>query len=285
MEKIKVAVIGGSGLSRIEKGQGKILRPKTPFGYPSGPIAIQEAAWGRWAFLPRHGDGHVVLPSEVNQRANLFALKSLGVERVVSFTAVGSLKEELAPGAFLFPDQLVDETKGRPSTFFGEGVVAHAAFADPFCDPQSRILFEAARELKIAARRGGSYVCIEGPHFSTRAESERYRAWGCSVIGMTASPEAKLAREAEICYSQACMVTDYDCWKKGQEVSTSQVVERMKLNVRNARRLMEVVLPLIAARRRDCPCVRALEGAFMTDPEKADARTRRKLSLLIAGRL
>ncbi|MDD5627607.1 MAG: S-methyl-5'-thioadenosine phosphorylase, partial [Elusimicrobia bacterium] len=261
------------------------VRVKTPFGAPSGPILLGELSGVACAFLPRHGRGHTRLPCEVNSRANLWALKSLGVERVVAVSAVGSLKEELPPRDFVFPDQLVDETKGRPSTFFGAGLVAHVAFDRPFCDEQSGILHEAARALGIRAQRGGTLVCMEGPAFSTKAESEYHRRQGYDLIGMTVLPEAKLAREAELCYAPVCLVTDYDCWKEGEEVSSGKVVENLAVNVANAQRLLAAALPALAARPRRCRCAAALAGAIFTDPARASRRTLRKLDLLVGRHL
>jgi 5'-methylthioadenosine phosphorylase len=281
-----LAVIGGSGLYDIPGIAGRReIRVKTPFGPPSGPILLGELSDVPCAFLPRHGRGHTLLPSEVNSRANIWALKSLGVERVISISAVGSLRKELPPRDFVFPDQLVDETRGRPSTFFGAGLVAHVAFDHPFCAEQSRLLRERARGLGIRAHAGGTLVCMEGPAFSTKAESQYHRRQGYDVIGMTAVPEAKLAREAELCYAPVCLVTDYDCWKAGEEVSSGQVVENLAVNVANAQRLLAAAAPALAARRRLCRCATALAGAIFTDPRRADRRALRKLDLLVGRHL
>jgi 5'-methylthioadenosine phosphorylase len=261
------------------------VRVRTPFGAPSGTILLGALSGVPCAFLPRHGRGHVLLPGEVNSRANIWALKSLGVEQVVSISAVGSLKEELPPRDFVFPAQLVDETKGRASTFFGSGLVAHVAFDRPFCADEARRLHEAARGLGINAHLGGTLVCMEGPAFSTKAESEYHRRQGYDLIGMTAVPEAKLAREAELCYAAACLVTDYDCWKEGEEVSSGKVVENLQVNVANAQRLLAAAVPALAARRRACRCAEALAGAIFTDPKRADRRALRRLDLLVGRRL
>ncbi len=277
-----LAVIGGSGLYDMPGITGRRdIRVKTPFGPPSSPILLGDLSGVACAFLPRHGRGHTRLPCEVNSRANIWALKALGVERVVAISAVGSLKEELPPRDLVFPDQLVDETKGRPSTFFGDGLVAHVAFDNPFCAEQSRLLHERARGLGIRAHTGGTLVCMEGPAFSTRAESEYHRRQGYDIIGMTALPEAKLAREAELCYAPICLVTDYDCWKEGEEVSSSKVVDNLAVNVTNAQRLLAAAIPALAARRRLCRCATALAGSIFTDPKLADRRTLRKLDLLV----
>ncbi|MBI5210720.1 MAG: S-methyl-5'-thioadenosine phosphorylase [Elusimicrobia bacterium] len=279
---LRIAVIGGSGFYAWDRLSGRReLSLKTPFGKHSGPILLGDLDGVRCAFLPRHGKGHVLLPTEVNSRANIYALKTLGVERIVGLGAVGSLKEEIAPRHFFFPDQIVDETKHRRATFFGGGVVAHAAFAQPFCPGQTDLLYEAAKSLGITAHRGGTYACMEGPLFSTLAESEFHRRMGYSVIGMTALPEAKLAREAEICYTSATMITDYDCWKPGEEVSTSKVVENLSANIANALRMLEAAIPRLAALPRDCACAKAMEGALFTDPNAMDKRTVQKLRFII----
>lgn len=277
-----IAVLGGSGLYDM-KGLTEVSerRVRTPFGEPSDAVLVGKLAGVRCAFLPRHGRGHRLLPSELNSRANIWALKSLGVERIIALGAVGSLREELAPRHFVFPDQLVDETKGRQTTFFGDGVVAHVAFARPFCDELSGMLYSSAKALGLRAHRGGTYICMEGPAFSTRAESDMHRRLGYSIIGMTALGEAKLAREAEICYSAVAMVTDFDCWKEDDEVSTEKVVEHLLANVANGQKLVAASLPEIAARERRCPCSSALKGAIFTAPKAMNRKTTRKLELLI----
>lgn len=280
--RAKIAVIGGSGLydmpSVVDRREVTVV---TPFGDPSGPILLGRLGGVACAFLPRHGKGHVLLPSEIPARANIWALKSLGVERVVAVTAVGSLKEELAPRHFVFPDQLVDETKGRPSTFFGGGLVAHVAFDKPFCAAQADLLHASCRDLGVVARRGGTYCCMEGPAFSTRAESEYHRRQGYDVIGMTASPEAKLAREAELCYAVVALVTDYDCWKEGEEVSSELVVQNLTANVTNAQRLLERALPRLAELARACRCAHALEGALFSNPKAMSKAALKRLDLLV----
>lgn len=278
----RLAVIGGSGLYQM-KGVSDVkeVRVKTPFGAPSDAVITGTVGGARVAFLPRHGRGHRLLPGEVPGRANIWALKSLGVERIVSVSAVGSLREELAPRHFVFPDQLADETKGRPSTFFGKGVVAHVAFAHPFCSDMASLLYGETRTLGITAHKGGTYICMEGPMFSTKAESLMHRQLGYSVIGMTAVPEAKLAREAEICYTPVALVTDYDCWKEDDHVSTEKVIEHLLANVENAQRLLAAALPKLAELPRQCACASALKGAVFTDPKAMDKKTKRTLGPLI----
>ena len=285
MDKARIAVIGGSGLYRMKGLEGlEERRVETPFGDPSDAVMLGTAAGVRCAFLPRHGRSHTLVPSEINARANLWALKSLGAEIVLSFSAVGSLREELAPGHFVFPDQLVDETKGRRSTFFGDGIVAHVSFAHPFCPEVSARLLQAAQALGIRSHAGGTLACMEGPAFSSRAESQTRRKLGYDLIGMTAIPEAKLAREAELCYAPVSMVTDYDCWKEGEEVSTEKVVAVLTANSENAQRLVAAVLPELQKMPRSCACPKALENAVMTRPEAMPEETRRKLSLLLERR-
>ncbi|HAZ07042.1 MAG TPA: S-methyl-5'-thioadenosine phosphorylase [Elusimicrobia bacterium] len=278
----KVGVIGGSGLYRSDSIKDpRELRLKTPFGAHSGPITLGELEGVPCAFLPRHGRGHVYTPTELPQRANMWALKSLGVERVLAFSAVGSLKEELPPRTFVFPDQLVDRTKNRVQTFFGGGVVAHVALNPPFAPEQNKIVYECARELGIPSAFGGTYCCMEGPAFSTKAESEMHRACGFSLIGMTAATEAKLAREAELVYSQAAMVTDYDCWKEGTEVHIEMIVQNLHANSANAQRLMRLAVPRIARAPLEPAFSAALAGTLFTDPQHRNRATLKKLDLLV----
>ncbi len=276
--------IGGSGLYKMPGLLGaREVTVKTPYGAPSGPLIIGELSGVACAFLARHGVDHTFLPSEVNYRANIYAMKSVGVERLVGVAAVGSLKEELFPRRFVFPDQLVDETKGRVSTFFGGGVVAHVAFADPFCAAQTEILAKAAQDLRLDFHQGGPYVCMEGPLFSTRAESAYHRRMGYDIIGMTAAQEAKLAREAELCYSIMAMVTDYDCWKDGEEVSSDKVMATLSANAHNAQKILETCAGALAQRARSCHCPHALAGALVTDARKIKAAADKRLTL-IAGK-
>ncbi|MEE8425609.1 MAG: S-methyl-5'-thioadenosine phosphorylase, partial [Elusimicrobiota bacterium] len=282
VERVRFAVIGGSGLYKIPSIRDlKEIQVKTPFGPPSAPIALGTIGGVRCAFLPRHGRGHRFLPTELPSKANIYALKSLGVERILSMGAVGSLKEELPPRHFVFPDQLVDETRHRNSTFFGEGLVAHIAFAHPFCDNLSDALFAAAKKIGIKATRGGTYCCMEGPQFSTRAESEMHRRQGYSIIGMTAAGVGKLAREAAICDSPVAMVTDYDCWKEEDEVSTKKVIEHLMANVGNAQKLIEASLPILAGGPTSCACNDGLKGAVFTQPDAINKKTVKRLELLI----
>jgi 5'-methylthioadenosine phosphorylase len=260
----------------------KVLRtffPQTPFGKPSDPITIGDFQGVTCAFLPRHGKGHRYLPSEVPQRANFYALKMLGVEHVIALSACGSLKTELAPRHFVFPDQIVDRTKGRPSTFFGNGIVAHVSFAHPFSESLSELMASAARRLGVSTHQGGTYVCMEGPAFSTKAESLTHRAMGFDVIGMTAIPEAKLAREAEMNYALLAMVTDYDCWNDGDEVSVEMVVSNLLANAENAKKVVADVLPRLATLPNEA--AGALKGAIFTDPAFISAATKKRLAPLI----
>ncbi|MDP2952445.1 MAG: S-methyl-5'-thioadenosine phosphorylase, partial [Chloroflexota bacterium] len=240
MAHARIGVIGGSGLYEME-GLADIeeARVKTPFGDPSDTIVVGTLEGTRVAFLPRHGRGHRISPTRLPARANIYALKSLGVEWVISVSAVGSLKEEIRPLDLVVPDQLIDRTRSRVNSFFEDGPVVHVGFADPFCPVLSRSLYEAAREAGARVHRGGTYVVMEGPLFSTRAESDLYRSWGASVIGMTALPEAKLAREAEICYATLACATDYDCWREGHEsVTIEMVIANLTQNVATAKQIL-----------------------------------------------
>ncbi len=283
MRSARIAVIGGTGLYKME-GVTDIeeVNLETPFGPPSDAIVLGRLAGESVAFLPRHGRGHRHSPSEVPSRANIYALKSLGVERIISVSACGSLREEIAPLDVVIPNQLFDRTKGiRPATFFGEGIVAHIGFADPFCPDLSAVLYETARDQGVRVHRGGTFVVIEGPQFSTRGESEVYRQWGMDIIGMTALPEAKLAREAEICYATLAMVTDYDVWKVSEEPVTVEVVVRnLHQNVQTAQAIIRGAIRCIA-RERTCPCPHALENAIITDPAAIPSVRREQLALLI----
>ena len=281
MEKIKIGIIGGSGVDQIPgiKNVSKI-EVKTPFGAPSDCLTVGAVENIPVAFLPRHGEGHRISPTQINVRANIYALKSLGVEQLISVSAVGSLKEEIKPRDFVVPDQLFDRTRNRVSTFFTEGIVAHIPFANPYCKELSEVLYKVAEERGLSVKLGGTYVCIEGPQFSTRAESKVYRQLGFSIIGMTNIPEAKLAREAEICYSTIALVTDYDVWKEGEEVSVERVLENVKANVENVKGLIKAVIPLLQ-RERKCECSTALCGGIQTARDSIDKETAEKLKLLI----
>jgi len=278
----RIGVIGGSGLYQME-GLADVeeVRVKTPFGDPSDAIVLGTLEGERVAFLPRHGRGHRISPTEIPARANIYALKSLGVERIISVSAVGSLKEKLPPLDLVIPDQLLDRTRSRVSSFFGSGIVAHVAFADPFCPVLSQALHQACQGEGVGVHKGGTLVVIEGPAFSTRAESFLYRSWGADIIGMTALPEAKLAREAEICYATLASVTDYDCWhQEHASVSIEMVISNLQKNAERAKRVLMKLVRAIP-RERDCPCATALKAAIITDPKLIPAQKRQELALLI----
>jgi 5'-methylthioadenosine phosphorylase len=282
-----LGVIGGSGLYDLP-GLSSLRKEKlkTPFGDPSDVILIGRLGEQEIAFLARHGQGHRLSPSEINSRANLYALKQLGVTRVISVSAVGSMKEEIAPGHLVLPTQYVDRTVQRPRTFFGDGVVAHVAFADPVC-PQLHAHLRAACEAAGAtAHAGGTYVCIEGPQFSTRAESLLFRSWGVDVIGMTALPEARLAREAELCYATLALATDYDAWRSGHEaVTVAEVIATMQRNVASAREVVRHAASTMSRiADRSCGCGRALDAAVMTAPSQIAPAARDRLALLLGDR-
>jgi len=283
IEPVRTAVIGGSGVYEIEGlDDVREVNVKTPFGDPSDTIVTGTLSGVRCAFLPRHARGHRILPTEVNYRANIYALKTLGVDQIISISACGSLREDVKPRDFLIPDQIFDRTKARPSTFFGEGIVAHVGFAEPFCEDMRGIIHDAVKELGIEHHFGGTYVCMEGPAFSTKAESEVNRKHGFSIIGMTAVPEAKLAREAEICYATVGLVTDYDVWKEGEEVSVETVIGNMNANVANSKKLIKLILPRLAALHdKSCKCRQSLKFAVMTAKDKIDPKTYEKLKLLL----
>ncbi len=278
----EIGVIGGSGMYDIDGIEDvKEMMLKTPFGDPSDTIIVGSLAGVRCAFLPRHGRGHTLLPGEVNSRANIYALKSLGVKQIISVSACGSLREEIKPREFLVPDQIFDATKGRASTFFGNGIVAHVGFAEPFCGGMRDVIHQGLGVQGITHHFGGTYLCMEGPAFSTKAESAFNRQQGFSVIGMTAIPEAKLAREAEICYATIALVTDYDVWKEGEEVSVETVIATMQSNVAASKRLLKYILPKLAKRSHTCACGSALKHAIMTAPAKITPAIRERLGLLI----
>lgn len=282
MVKARIGIIGGSGLYEMEGLKDvQDMEVSTPFGSTSDIIKLGVLGDSGIAFLPRHGKGHRISPTEVPSRANIYALKSLGVEWIISVSAVGSLREEIRPLDMVIPDQIIDRTKSRDNTFFGKGIVAHAAFADPFCPVLSRILFEEAQNLAPRVHRGGTYVVMEGPLFSTKAESHLYRSWGASVIGMTALPEAKLAREAEICYATLACATDYDCWHEQHEsVSVEMIVANLIKNVDNAKKIIRKVIARIPP-ARECGCSSALKNAIITDASLIPAARKKELGLLI----
>lgn len=282
MAEAKIGVIGGSGLYEIEGlSQIEVISLETPFGEPSDAILLGNLEGTRTAFLPRHGRGHHISPSEIPARANIYALKSLGVEWVISMSAVGSLKEDIHPLDVVIPDQVIDRTHNRINSFFGEGIVVHVSFAQPFCPILSELLFQAAQQAGVKVHKGGTYLAIEGPQFSTKAESHLHRSWGASIIGMTALPEAKLAREAEICYATLACVTDYDCWHESQEsVSTDMILANLKRGVDTAKRIIKIAVSHIPP-RRDCGCASALKDAIATAPEYIPAQKKEELALLI----
>jgi 5'-methylthioadenosine phosphorylase len=282
LSQAEIGIIGGSGLYSMPGfADPKELRQQTPFGDPSDAYVLGTLAGRKVAFLARHGRGHLISPSELNFRANIHGFKQLGVERIVSVSAVGSLKEEHHPLDFVIPDQFFDRTRHRIDTFFGDGVVAHVAFADPICAEMATVVQSACKKAGIAAKRGGTYVCMEGPQFSTKAESNVYRGWGMDVIGMTNLQEAKLAREAEICYVTIAMVTDYDCWHPHHDsVTVDQVVAVL---LKNAESASTVVRETVAAlpTGRSCKCGSALAHAILTDRSKIPAATRERLKLIL----
>ena len=283
MVEAKVGVIGGSGFYQMEGLTDSYeLRVDTPFGEPSSAIVVGTLEGERIAFLSRHGPGHRILPQELPARANIYALKTLGVELIVGVSAVGSLREEIEPAHLVVPEQLIDRTGGRPSTFFGEGLVAHIGFAEPFCPEVRQALAASAREAGATTHNGGTYVTIEGPAFSTRAESNLYRTWGADVIGMTALPEAKLAREAEICYSILACATDYDCWHDDKaDVSADLVVASLRQNVAVSQEALRLFLRRLPVDRQ-CDCGKALAKALVTPFGLVPPATLAKLEPLIA---
>ena len=285
MSQAKIGVIGGSGLYQMQAlTDVEEVRVGTPFGDPSDAFILGNLGGERVAFLPRHGRGHRLLPTEIPFRANIYAMKLLGVERIISASAVGSLREELKPMDIVFPDQFFDRTRQRASTFFGGGIAAHVTFADPVCRELCDALEVAARaDLKgIDIHRGGTYICMEGPAFSTKAESETYRSWGMSVIGMTNLQEAKLAREAEICYATMALVTDYDCWHPEHDsVTVDLVIEYLNRNAENAQKLIEGAVARLAQSERACKCGHSLRHAIITSPDKIAPEAKERLKAII----
>ncbi|HUJ23611.1 MAG TPA: S-methyl-5'-thioadenosine phosphorylase [Bryobacteraceae bacterium] len=282
MQQAQIGIIGGSGLYAMpgfEARQEVVM--ETPWGPPSDNFVLGKLCGKSVAFLSRHGRGHRISPSELNFRANIYGMKSLGVERIISLSAVGSLKEEHRPLDFVIPDQFFDRTRGRVSTFFGEGLVAHISFADPVCPQLAEVVQQAAARVGVNAKNGGTYLCMEGPAFSTKAESNVYRSWGMDVIGMTNLQEAKLAREAEICYVTVAMVTDYDCWHEDHDaVTVNDIIANLNKNAEHA---CQVVAAVVAAMPgvRSCKCGSALLHAIITDRKLVPESTRRKLDLII----
>ncbi len=282
MPQAKIGVIGGTGLEDIE-GMTDIeeVEIDTPFGKPSDAIIIGRLAGVGIAFLPRHGKGHRISPSELPARANIYALKSLGVEHIIALCSAGSFKKEIEPGHLLIPDQLIDRTRNRINSFFGEGIVGHIPFADPFCPTLSQVLYDSAKEIGASVHPKGTFVVMEGPAFSTRAESRLYRSWGADLIGMTALPEAKLAREAEICYAIIACVTDYDSWwHRAEPITVDVILNTMHQNVDTAKSIIKLAVSRIPE-KRDCPCATALETAIVTAPEMIPPEQKKKLNLMI----
>ena len=282
MPQAKIAVIGGTGLEDIEGMTDiELVNIDTPFGKPSDAITTGKLEGVRVAFLPRHGRGHRIPPTEVPSRANIYALKSLGVEHIIASCSAGSFKKEIEPGHLLIPDQIIDRTRNRIDTFFSGGIVGHIPFADPFCPVLSQTLFQAAEEEGATVHPRGTYLAMEGPAFSTRAESKLYRSWDADIIGMTALPEAKLAREAEICYAVIGCVTDYDSWWHSAEpITIDVIINTMHQNVDTAKRIIKLAVGRIPG-ERDCACATALETTIVTDPELIPADQKKKLDLII----
>ncbi|MGE5807842.1 MAG: S-methyl-5'-thioadenosine phosphorylase [Nitrospirota bacterium] len=281
-EQITIGVIGGSGLYDMEGlTQVKTVKVATPFGKPSDDYVIGTLFGRRVAFLPRHGRGHRIMPTDINYRANIFGMKKLGVERIISVSAVGSMKEEIKPGDIVIPDQFYDHTKHRRSTFFGGGIVAHVGMADPVCADLGNVLADAGARAGAAVHKGGTYLCMEGPQFSTRAESIIYRTWNVDVIGMTNATEAKLAREAELCYSTIALATDYDCWHHSEEtVTVEAVLAVMKKNIETSKTMIREAVRMLPA-ARSCSCGDALRNTIMTPEKLAPAKTKRDLAPII----
>ncbi|MFH1714874.1 MAG: S-methyl-5'-thioadenosine phosphorylase [Elusimicrobiota bacterium] len=279
---VKIGIIGGSGLYDIE-GIEHVdeVMVETPFGEPSDKITIGMLNGKNVAFLPRHAKGHKIMPSEINYRANIYALKSLGVQSLISVSAVGSLKEEHKPGDIVFVDQFIDLTKNRKSTFFDNGIAAHVSMADPVCNELQSLLYNTAKDLNLSCKMGGTYVCMEGPQFSSRAESNLYRSWNVDVIGMTNMPEAKLAREVGMCYSTIALVTDYDCWHSEEEdVTVEAILGILHKNSKNAKKLIAEAVRHIE-NKKECGCSDALRFAIVTSPEAFSEKAKKDLSIII----
>lgn len=284
-EEFAFGIIGGSGLYGFAGLQNvETIEVDTPFGKPSSPIVIGEVKGKKLAFLARHGIGHILSPSEVNYRANIYAFKELGIGKIISVSAVGSLRADYAPGHIVVPDQVFDFTKGRQRSFFGEGIVAHISTAEPFCPKLSAQLLKALREQDVVVHEGGTYITIEGPRFSTRGESNTFRSWGMSLVGMTASPEVFLAREAEICYATMAHVTDYDCWHISEEpVTVEMVINTLSHNTAVAQNTLVRMVDLLSEDNgyEACECEDALKNAIMTNPAKINQETKARLHLLV----
>ncbi len=282
MEPVRLGVIGGSGVYEMQALTDiEEVKPKTPFGTPSDAIVVGTLSGQRVAFLPRHGRGHRISPTELNSRANIFALKSLGVERIVAISACGSLREDYAPRHIVIPDQILDRTRQRPLTFFGGGLVVHISFAEPFCPDLSQALFEAVETTGATVHKGGAFVVIEGPRFSTKAESNVFRQWGMDIIGMTAVPEAQLAREAEICYACMAHVTDYDVWHESEEtVTVEAVIKNLLANADVAKQSIQELVPALPE-ERTCDCQHALRDAVITNRDAIPERVKQDLAIMV----
>lgn len=282
IEKPVLAIIGGSGLYNFESlNDVETIDIDTPYGKPSSAITIGTLSGKRVAFLARHGLGHVLMPSEVNYRANIYALKAIGVQHIVSVSACGSLRDDLAPGNIIIPDQVLDFTRGRPRTFFGEGLVVHVGVADPYCAELGKYVYESVKATGATVHQGGTYITIEGPRFSTKAESHLYRSWEMSVIGMTAIPEVFLAKEAELCYATMAHVTDYDVWHVSEEpVTVEMVIKVLQQNTTTAQQAIQNLVEALPD-RINCQCEHALENAILTDPKHISVQVRKKYALLI----
>jgi len=281
MDKITIGVIGGSGLYHMKDLEDHRAVPlDTPYGKPSDDYHVGTLRGKKVAFLPRHGRGHRLMPTELPFQANIHGFKQLGVEHLISVSAVGSMKEEIVPGHLVTPDQFIDLTKGRPSTFFGGGVVGHIPFDKPVCGGLGEILHRCGEAAGATMHRGGTYVCIEGPQFSTRAESFLYRSWGVDVIGMTNMPEARLAREAQMCYATLALATDYDCWHDQEEVSVEQILKIISRNVTTAQEIVRGMVDLLPE-ERTCACSRALESAVITSRDMVSPEARKRLGLIL----
>ena len=278
----RIGIIGGSGLYEIEGLRGaRPVKIKTPFGRPSEDYVLGELEGIAVVFLTRHGKGHRIMPTEINFRANIYGMKMLGVERILSVSAVGSMKEKIRPGEMAIPNQFYDHTRHRASTFFGDGIVAHVSFADPVCTELAQLILRAGQAQGVSVHEGGTYLCIEGPQFSTRAESNIYRQWGVDVIGMTNVTEAKLAREAEICYATLALVTDYDCWHQGEDdVTVEAVVAILQKNVELAKKVIRQCI-LSIPRERTCDCAYALKNAIITSPQLISKKVKQQLKPII----
>ncbi|NQT95992.1 MAG: S-methyl-5'-thioadenosine phosphorylase [Candidatus Omnitrophica bacterium] len=278
----KIGIIGGSGLYEIEGLKNtRWEKVDTPFGEPSDEYMIAELAGAEIAFLPRHGRGHKILPTELNYTANIYGMKKLGVDTIISVSAVGSFKEEIKPLDILIPDQYVDRTnQGRKTTFFGDGIVAHVSLAEPSCPVLADAIYNAGRSFGLNIHKGGTYLNMEGPAFSTKGESLLYKSWGMDVIGMTNMPEARCAREAEICYVTMAMVTDYDCWHTSEDVTIDMIIQNLLKNVDSAKKILKEVIPGLSS-ERGCGCNSALKDAIVTRPELIPEETKKKLDIII----